>query len=210
MRSSGRRGRFSARSASTTSCKPGVELSNTLDEDCTVIRRVPRQRLPVHSARYARATYAGLRPAPRAMRARREPSAQSGYACRRPGQFRCGCTPRRWSRTGTPSTAATPRRVACEDRAGLLLDLTEHLKAQQVRRLRRGAAGRRRTFRAACRQTGSLRRCSPHAPNLLTVGALRRAADDHGSVCEDGGHARECVPSCSATIGCRGHSPCWG
>ena len=142
MRSSGRRGRFSARSASTTTCKPGVELSNTLDEDCTVIRRVARQRLPRRGARYARATHAGLRPACRAVRARREPSPQRRSACRRPGRLCCGWAQRRWLRAGTPSTAAPPRRVACEDRAGLLLDLTEHLKAQQVRRTRRGAAGR--------------------------------------------------------------------
>jgi len=46
MRSSGRRGRFSTRSASSAACKPGVELSNTLDEDCTVIRRAARQQPP--------------------------------------------------------------------------------------------------------------------------------------------------------------------
>lgn len=40
-------------------------------------------------------------------------------------------------------TVFSARRVACEDRPGLLLDITEHLKAQQVGL---GASRRRKAF----------------------------------------------------------------
>ena len=95
MRSSGRRGRFSARSASTTTCKPGVELSNTLDEDCTVIRRVARQRLRGRDMQRPHTLACDRR---RGGARGREPAAQRWSGCRRPGQLCCGCALRRWPR----------------------------------------------------------------------------------------------------------------
>jgi hypothetical protein len=185
---SSRKGPLSARSTRSSAngsrkSKPGVELSNALDDECTVIRRAKRASPRAErAARRVRAAHSqgshrralryadarscaprGARGAEAPSRARlRAPRASSaaGAAARvvRSRAAACSLHPggngRARPKRGLRRLVCA-RRVACEDRPGLLLDLTEHLKAQQVRA---GAAPRARGLWRVARACVVLRR----------------------------------------------------
>ena len=153
-----------------STAKPGVEINNTGDPECTLIKcGAPRGFPPRRRVQQCHQLYHG----------------------------------QHWDLAPSvvvPLLKAPLGRVACEDRPGLLLDLTEHLKAQQARPCSSATRGAGEVtvsffFRGASRCS----RVSHRGPPAHQLTIVKAVVTTEGMLAGEAGyfgHAPPALPAC--------------